>query len=205
MIIAVDAGSPGTVEAEHLCHELLGLLPDAEIACTHWVPATPTDHLSDDVLPAHVAVSITLPEATKATVRRLRHRADEEDLGLVISWPGTTAAGATTTLGPAQLVAGARLASAEGSPRTAGRLFRFPGQSAARGRLTARDLRDRAGIDVIEGIGGTPVHDDSVIDTMNFIRPIWRSAQSVLLVQPAANDVLVPFELEHQQKCCSNH
>jgi hypothetical protein len=202
VIIAVDAGSPGTVEAEHLCHELLGLLPDAEFACTHWVPATPTDHLSDDALPAHVALSITLPDATTATVRRLRHRADEEDLGLVIS---SGSSGSTLTLGPAQLVGGARLAAAEGSRRTAGRLFRFPGQPAARGRLTARALRDHAGIDVIEGIGGTPVHDDSVIETLNFIRPIWRSTQSVLLVQPAANDVLVPFELEHQQKCCTNH
>lgn len=204
MIIAVDAGSPGTVEAEHLCHELLGLLPNAEIACTHWVPADHSDHLTDSVLSAHVAISITLPEATKATVRRLRHRADEEDLGLVIS-PPAGVDGATITLGPAQLVAGARLAAAEGSQRTAGRLFRFPGQSAARGRLTARDLRAHAGIDLIEGIGGTPVHDDSVIDTLNFIRPVWRSANSVLLVQPAAGDLLVPFELEHQQKCCSNH
>ncbi|MFC0624879.1 hypothetical protein [Kribbella deserti] len=201
MIIAVDSGTAGTVEAEHLCHELLGLLTGAEIACTHWIPAGRPDPLSDEDqagLGAHVAVSITLPSATTAMVRRLRHRADEEDLGLVISEP-------SIELGPSHLVRGARLASAEGAGRTAGRLFRFPGQSAAVGRLTARELRERAGIDLVEGIGGTPVHDDSVIDTRDFVRPVWRSGRSVLLVQPAAGGVLVPFELEHQQKCCSNH
>jgi hypothetical protein len=44
-----------------------------------------------------------------------------------------------------------------------------------------------------------------VIDTLDFIRPIRRDGRVVLLVQPAAGGVLIPFEVEHQQKCCADH
>jgi hypothetical protein len=44
-----------------------------------------------------------------------------------------------------------------------------------------------------------------VIDTRDFVRPVRREGQVILQVQPAAGGVLIPFEAEHQQKCCSDH
>jgi len=50
----------------------------------------------------------------------------------------------------------------------------FPGEQGSRGRLTAAELGGRCAIDLVEGIGGTPVEDGTPIDTKNFLRPIWR-------------------------------
>jgi hypothetical protein len=84
-------------------------------------------------------------------------------------------------------------------------MVRFPGSEYANGVMTALELRDRCGIDEVEALGGLLVEDDSLVDTRDFIRPIRRDGQVVLLVQPAAGGVLIPFEVEHQQKCCADH
>jgi hypothetical protein len=111
---------------------------------------------------------MTLPQATTG---RLLSWADERDAGLVISSPESTE---PVTHGPGLLVRGAFLASVEGGLRTGGRLAVSPGQQGSRGRLTADELRGRCAIDLVEGIGGTPVEDGTPIDTKNFLRPIWR-------------------------------
>ena len=202
MIISVDADSRDTGEAEHLLHELLGpagqLAPLAigpVVACTHVVAGG--DH-------PHLAVSISTPESRPDSefTERFSKWAAGSGAGSAISRPG---ASEPLLAGPSQLVRGAYVASVEAALGTAGRLVRFPGQENARGVLRASDLRKRCGIDLVEPLGGLPLDDDSLVDTLDFVRPIRRAGQVVLLVQPAAGGVLIPFEVEHQQKCCADH
>lgn len=183
VIIAVDADSADTVEAEHLLHGLLESATGPVVACTHVVSG------------GHLAVSISTPgEFDQAA---LTH-----DVGSAIIRPG---AAEPEVAGPSQLVRGAYVAAVETALGTAGRLVAFPGQENARGILTAADLRARCGIDQVEALGGLSVDDTTLIDTRDYIRPIRRNGRVVLLVQPAAGGVLIPFEVEHQQKCCADH
>jgi hypothetical protein len=202
VIISVDADSRDTGEAEHLLHELLGPAgPLAQfavgpvVACTHVVAGG--DH-------PHLAVSISTPESRpdSKVIDRFGKWASDRGAGSAISRPG---ASEPLLAGPSRLVRGAYVASVEAALGTAGRLARFPGQENARGILRASDLRKRCGIDLVEPLGGLPIDDDSLVDTLDFVRPIRRAGQVVLQVQPAAGGVLIPFEVEHQQKCCADH
>lgn len=183
MIIAVDAGSADAVEAEHLLHGLLESATGSVLACTHVVQG------------GHLAVSIRVSGDFDQSA--LTH-----DVGSAIIRPG---AAEPLVAGPSQLVRGAYVAAVEAALGTAGRLVVFPGQEHARGTLTAAELRTHCEIDHLEALGGLPVDDTTLIDTRNYIRPIRRNGQTVLLLQPAVGGVLIPFELEHQHKCCADH
>ncbi|WP_406049886.1 hypothetical protein [Kribbella sp. NBC_00889] len=67
------------------------------------------------------------------------------------------------------------------------------------------ELRTRCNIDHLEAVGGQPVADDALVDTCDFLRPLRRDGRLVLQLQPAAGNVLIPFELQHQQQCCADH
>lgn len=191
MIIAVDADSPDTLEAEHFLHELLTDVPGPVVACTHVVSGGDRPHF---------AVSVT-----GADLSPLADQVGGGEVSGVGSAILEFGAAEPVVAGPSRLVRGAYVAAVESALVTAGRLVRFPGQENARGTLTAAELRDSCGIDQVEAIGGLPVDDDTLIDTRDFIRPIRRNGQVVLLVQPAVGGVLIPFEVEHQQKCCADH
>ncbi|GAA0960515.1 hypothetical protein GCM10009554_75710 [Kribbella koreensis] len=182
MIIAVDADSADTVEAEHVLHGLLESATGPVVACTHVVSG------------GHLAVSISTPSFDQTSLT--------QDVGSAVIRAG---AAEPEVAGPSQLVRGAYVAAVETALGTAGRLVAFPGQENARGTLTAAELVETCGIDQVEAIGGLPVDDSTLVDTRNYIRPIRRHGQIVLLVQPAAGGVLIPFEVEHQIKCCANH
>ncbi|WBQ05637.1 hypothetical protein [Kribbella sp. CA-293567] len=182
MIIAVDADSADAVEAEHLLHGLLESATGPAVACTHVVPG------------GHLALSIT---ATGFDQAALGH-----EVGSAIIRAG---AAEPEVAGPSRLIRGAYVAAVETALGTAGRLVVFPGQENARGTLTAADLRAHCGIDQVEGLGGLSIEDTTLVDTRDYVRPVRRDGQVVLLVQPAAGGVLIPFEVEHQLKCCSNH
>ena len=194
MIIAVDANSRDAVEAEHLLHELLSPLPGAVsepvVACTHVVSGGDRPHL---------AVSIS---STTDLSDHVRAWCADRAVGSAITHPG---ASEPDLAGPSELVRGAYLAAIECALGTTGRVVRWPGREQAWGILTAAELRDRCGIDDIEALGNLLVADDSPIDTRNYIRPIRRAGRIILQVQPAAGGLLIPFELEHQQKCCADH
>jgi hypothetical protein len=189
VIIAVDADSRDTLEAEHVLHDLLTAVAGPVVACTHVVPGVDR---------SHIAVSVTGSD--------LGPLADRVGSGTIFG-SAILQAGAAEPLvaGPSQLVRGAYVAAVESALGSAGRLVAFPGQIQARGRLTAAELRYSCGIDQVDAIGGLPVEDNTLIDTLDFIRPIRRNGRVVLLVQPAAGGVLIPFEVEHQQKCCADH
>lgn len=99
--------------------------------------------------------------------------------------------------------AGARAALEE--HRTGhGRVVHFPGSSALVGRWTVGDLVAAGLLDAVEGLAGTAVGDDAVVDLGDFARPTWRAGRRVLLVQPGLR-ALVPFEVRDQVACCHDH
>jgi len=198
VIIAVDAASRDTAEAEHLLHELLGPAVGL-IACTHVVSGQDSPHIAVSVsVPAGAGRSVLADELAG----RVREWAAERSVGSAITWPG---ASGPELSGPSPLVRGAYLAAIESALGSTGRLVRFPGSEHVSGVMTALELRERCGIDRVEALGGLPVEDDSLVDPRDFLRPIRRDGKAVLLVQPAAGGVLIPFEVEHQQKCCADH
>ncbi len=81
-----------------------------------------------------------------------------------------------------------------------GRAFRFPGQDSLRGALPVRDLVALSAIDRVVGIGCT-VTDDTVVDTRNYIRPVYTDGLLTLHVTPAAAGSVVPLEVEGGHVC----
>jgi hypothetical protein len=190
MIIAIDADSRDTAEADHLLYDLLGVVDQPVVACTHMVSGGDRPH---------VAVSLMSAADLADDIRD--HFADHT-VGLAITRPG---ASEPELAGPSQLVRGAYVAAVEAALGTAGRAVRWPGHEQGHGVLPAAELRTRCGIDQLEAVGGLPITDDALIDTRDFLRPVRRGGRLVLQVQPAAGNLLIPFELQHQQKCCADH
>ena len=190
MIIAIDADSLDTAAADHLLYELIDAVDQPVLALTHMV--------SGDDRP-HVAVSLTsavdLADPIRAVVA-------DRNVGLAVTRAG---ASEPELAGPSRLVRGAYVAAVEAALGTTGRVVRWPGHKQAHGVLPAAELRARCGIDQLEGIGGVPVEDDTSVDTLDFLRPVRRDGRLVLQVQPAADNLLIPFELHHQQNCCADH
>jgi hypothetical protein len=190
MIVAIDADSKDTAAADHLLYDLLDVVDQPVVACTHMVSGG--DRL-------HVAVSLT---STADLSDPIRSAVADQAVGLAITRPG---ASEPELAGPSRLVRGAYVAAVEAALGTTGRVVRWPGHEMAHGVLPAAELRTRCGIDQLEGVGGVPVDDDTLIDTRDFLRPLRRDGRLVLQVQPAAGNLLIPFELQHQQKCCADH
>ncbi|WP_433163699.1 hypothetical protein [Kribbella sp. CA-247076] len=190
MIIAIDADSRDTAEADHLLYDLFGVVDQPVVACTHMVSGGDRPHVAVSLMSA-----ADLADAVRA------HFADRR-VGLAITRPG---ASEPELSGPSQLVRGAYVAAVEAALGTAGRAVRWPGHEQAHGILPAAELRTRCGIDHLEAVGGVPVTDDTLIDTRDFLRPLRRAGRLTLQLQPAAGNLLIPFESQHQQQCCADH
>lgn len=190
MIIAIDADSRDTAAADHLLYDLLDAVDQPVVACTHMVSGGDRPH---------VAVSLM---STADLAEAVRGHFATHQAGLAITRPG---ASEPELAGPSHLVRGAYLAAVEAALGTAGRAVRWPGHEQAHGILPAAELRTRCGIDQLEAVGGSSVTDDALVDTRDFLRPLRRAGRLVLQVQPAAGNLLIPFELQHQQKCCADH
>ena len=81
-----------------------------------------------------------------------------------------------------------------------GRAFRFPGQESLCGALPVRDLVALSAIDRVIGVGCT-VTDDTVVDTRDYVRPVYADGLLTLHVTPAAGDSVVPLEVEGGHVC----
>jgi hypothetical protein len=81
-----------------------------------------------------------------------------------------------------------------------GRAFRFPGQDALRGSLPVRDLVALSAIDRVVGVGCT-VTDDTVVDTRDYVRPVYADGLLTLHVTPASAGTVVPLEVEGGHVC----
>ena len=81
----------------------------------------------------------------------------------------------------------------------------FPRSALLTGTLTVAALVELTAIDRVEVLGGTPADPAALLDTNDFVRPIWHGAELVLSVMPAAGGRLVPFETRHPTPCCADH
>ncbi|GAA3437468.1 hypothetical protein BJ998_001541 [Kutzneria kofuensis] len=84
--------------------------------------------------------------------------------------------------------------------RTGGRAFRFPGQDALRGSLTVREIVASSAIDRVVGVGCTAT-DDTVVDTRDYVRPVYADGLLTLHVTPAVDGSAVPLEVEGAHVC----
>ena len=84
--------------------------------------------------------------------------------------------------------------------RDGGRAFRFPGQDALRGSMPVRELVSLSAIDRVVGVGCT-VTDDTVVDTRDYLRPVYADGLLTLHITPAAAGSVVPLEVEGAHVC----
>ncbi|MFE3651407.1 hypothetical protein ACFXO2_26950, partial [Streptomyces sp. NPDC059152] len=84
--------------------------------------------------------------------------------------------------------------------RQAGRAVRFPGQESLRGRLTIARALATGAVDRIDALGAE-VDPDTVVDTRDFVRPVFHDGVLVLEVTPAAGGTVIPLELRDQHIC----
>ena len=89
--------------------------------------------------------------------------------------------------------------------RTGGRAFRFPGSDALTGVLPVGDVVALSAVDEVLVIGGPPPAADVLVDTQDFVRPLFLGGRLVLHARPAAHVALVPFEQPQQIPCCADH
>lgn len=90
-------------------------------------------------------------------------------------------------------------------PLRDGRAVIFPGSAALIGDLTVAAILDLSAITRVEILGGGVADAATLVRTGDFVRPLWRNDELVLLTMPAAGDTLVPFETRNPTPCCAGH
>jgi hypothetical protein len=89
--------------------------------------------------------------------------------------------------------------------RTGGRAFVFPGSAELTGVMSIGSLLARSAIDDVAVIGGAAPAAWLVVDTQDFVRPLYTGGRLLLHTRPAAGVDLVPFEQPEQTPCCTDH
>ncbi|GAB7047777.1 hypothetical protein [Catenuloplanes indicus] len=158
----------------------LGHATDAE--AEHWLathlPAVPGLVACTHNVPAphpHVALSVAAPER--------------------VVLPGTDPG----------LRAAADEAAARHRDRVSGRAVVFPGVESLTGALTAADILDRSAIERVTVLGGTDAGPDALIETRDFVRPLFRAGKLELVLVPVVGGRFAPFEVPNPTPCCADH
>ena len=90
--------------------------------------------------------------------------------------------------------------------RNSGRLFRFGGSSLLHGRMPVARLLEVSAVDEVRLVGSPgPVDGDTVVDTHDFVRPTMHDGVVRLVLRPAVDEMLVPFEQPNPTPCCADH
>jgi hypothetical protein len=185
-ILGVDAGNPTVREAEHVLAELLALLdldPDAAaVGCTHLIH----EHARP-----HVALSLAAPGLTAAR------------LGVLP--PSYGAALAAYRSGPGDLAATAAAAAAEHAARRSGRAVYYPGAATLTGQRTVGEVLAGSAIERVAVLGAGVPDPGTVLDTRDFVRPLWREGLLTLVATPAPAGRIAPFEVPNPTPCCADH
>ncbi|GAA2578920.1 hypothetical protein GCM10010399_05830 [Dactylosporangium fulvum] len=90
-------------------------------------------------------------------------------------------------------------------PPEGARAVLFPGSEKLTGTIPVSAVLSESAIERVQILGGTPAVPEMLIDTRNFVRPLWRDGALTLITQFARNGVLVPFEPPNQTPCCHDH
>jgi len=86
-----------------------------------------------------------------------------------------------------------------------GRAVFYPGVDTLVGRVTVGHILASTAIDRIVVLGGGDPSDDQVVETRDFVRPLWSGGVLTLTTQPAWDGLLVPFETPNPTPCCADH
>ena len=90
--------------------------------------------------------------------------------------------------------------------RSGGRVFRFPGIDGLPASLGVGELLATTAIETVTRVGSPePEPLDTRLDTQGFVRPDFVEGRLRLLVRPAADDRVVPFEQPNPTPCCAGH
>jgi len=90
-------------------------------------------------------------------------------------------------------------------PSEGARAVRYPGVDALTGSLPVSEVLSVSAIGRVEILGGGEADPSLILDTGDFVRPLWRAGTLVLTVMPAAVGHLVPFETRNPTPCCAAH
>jgi hypothetical protein len=91
------------------------------------------------------------------------------------------------------------------SPPEGARAVLFAGSERLTGTIAVSTVMAESAIDRVVILGGLAAVPEMLIDTRNFVRPLWRDGVLTLVTQFARNGVLVPFEPPNQVPCCHDH
>jgi hypothetical protein len=93
----------------------------------------------------------------------------------------------------------------DGTPPEGARAVLFPGWERLTGVVPVSTVLADSAIARVVILGGSDAVPEMLIDTGDFVRPIWRGGALTLVTQFARGGVLVPFESASQQPCCQDH
>ena len=83
------------------------------------------------------------------------------------------------------------------------RALRFPCASRVVGTLPLSGVLSLMNVRLL---GGGPVDPAVLLDTRDFVRPLWNDDLDLMLtVMPAGEGIVVPFETRHPTRCCAAH
>jgi hypothetical protein len=185
-VVGLDFDHDSVEAAEHWLHELVHRLGDPAglIACTHLVY----------VPHPHVAVSLSfLSEEGAPLTAYTRTGAPSSGTG-ELRWPPQ-----------APDSDGAKVAAAEHDARSAGRAVHYPGVEQLTGSLTVGEVIERSAIERVVMIGGADAAPETILRTLDYVRPMWKDGRLTLVTRPAPEGSLAPFELRHSTPCCADH
>jgi hypothetical protein len=159
--------------------------PAGLVACTHLVY----------VPHPHVAVSLLLPAREEgAPPHASAVTGAPSSRGGEDPWPSEAEDGP-----------GAEQAAAEHGARSAGRAVFYPGVELLTGSLTVGDVLSRTAIERVVMIGGAEATPDTILHTLDYVRPMWMDGRLTLVTRPAPEGALAPFELKNPMPCCAGH
>jgi hypothetical protein len=93
----------------------------------------------------------------------------------------------------------------DGTPPEGARAVLFPGWETLTGVVTVAAVLAGSAIDRVVILGGLTAVPEMLIDTGDFVRPIWRDGVLTLVTQFGRGGVLTPFEAQSQIPCCHDH
>ncbi len=89
--------------------------------------------------------------------------------------------------------------------RSGGRLLQFPGSESLVGTTTVGALLGLTAVDEVVSIGLPSLDPATPLHTQGFVRPTYELGRLRLLVRPAPDGAVVPFEQPDPTPCCTAH
>ena len=151
---------------------------------------------------AEHAFSVLLPFGAVDVVSAATHFASSSSTVLVTV---ELAEGEVVVLGSRDPVDSAHVRRLH-ADRQGGRLFVYAGSDLLRGVMPVGQLVSASAIEDVTMIGhraGVEPHTE--IDTQAFVRPHLSDGRVQLVVRPAADGRVIPFEQQNPTPCCANH